>query len=56
LVLAVWSAPNLTELAHFLGTTAPFYLISTQTVIPLLLLIVAFIRNGGLENKGGPQG
>lgn len=31
MVFAFWSAPNLTELSHFLGTSAPFYILSIQT-------------------------
>ncbi len=56
LVFAIWSAPNLSEMAHFLGTTAPFYSISIQTVIPLFLLIIAFIRNKGAGPRGGQKG
>lgn len=41
LLFAVWAAPNLMELSHFLGTTAPFYLSSVQTALPLLLLLIA---------------
>jgi spore germination protein KB len=41
LLFAVWSAPNLIELTHFLGTSSPFYRISIQTGIPLLLLFIA---------------
>lgn len=58
-VFAVWSAPNLQELDHFLGTTTVFYLLSMQTVIPLLLLLLAVIRRsfrtspGRRENQKG---
>jgi spore germination protein KB len=41
LLFAVWSAPNLMELTHYLGTTSPFYRISIQVGIPLLLLFIA---------------
>jgi spore germination protein KB len=45
-LIGIWSAPNLEELAHFLGTTSPFYLISIQTLLPMLLLLLAIIRKG----------
>jgi spore germination protein KB len=41
LLFAVWSAPNLMELTRFLGSTSPFYRISIQVGIPLLLLLIA---------------
>ncbi|OQP05941.1 spore gernimation protein [Geobacillus sp. 46C-IIa] len=36
-----WSAKDLVELTHFLGTTGSFYLTCVQTVIPFLLLLAA---------------
>jgi spore germination protein KB len=43
-LVSIWSAPNLQELAHSLGTTWPFYAIFIQTVIPILFLLLAVIR------------
>jgi spore germination protein KB len=45
ILFGMWSAPNLQELSHFLGTSAPFYLVSVQIVIPGLLLLISTIRN-----------
>lgn len=44
-LLSNWSANDLVELTHFLGTTGSFYLSFVQTVIPLFLLLVAKWRN-----------
>ncbi|TCK05540.1 UNVERIFIED_ORG: spore germination protein KB [Anoxybacillus amylolyticus] len=41
LLMSIWSARDLMELTHFLGTSAPFYLTFVQTGIPLLLLFIA---------------
>jgi spore germination protein KB len=41
----VWSAPNLQELSHFLSTSAAFYFLSIQIIIPVILLLIAYIRN-----------
>ncbi|XEC94703.1 endospore germination permease [Paenibacillus tarimensis] len=54
-LFAIWSAPNLPELAHFLGTSSAFYLMSVQTVLPLLLLIVASLRKGIRMDEKGPD-
>jgi spore germination protein KB len=57
LLFAVWSAPNLMELTHFLGTSSPFYRISIQTAIPLLLLFIAKWRKRTNNlNQGKYQG
>ena len=56
ILLAVWSAPNLQKLAHFLGTSAPFYFLSIQVGIPFMLLIIALIRNKIHKMKGSLRG
>lgn len=56
MLFAVWSAPNLVELEHFLGTTSPFYFTSIQTAIPLLLLLIAQMRKRKDRKKGGAIG
>jgi len=40
-----WSAPSLPELSHFLGTSAALYFLSVQIIVPIFLLLIAFIRN-----------
>lgn len=45
ILFAVWSAPNLQELTHFLGTSSAFYFLSIEVCLPFLLLIIAWIRN-----------
>jgi spore germination protein KB len=49
MLLSFWDLPNFTDLAHFISKTIPFYLTSVETLIPLLLLIVALLRT----NKKG---
>lgn len=41
LLFAVWSAPNLMELTHFLGGSSVFYRLSIQMGLPLFLLFIA---------------
>jgi spore germination protein KB len=43
-LFSFWDLPNLSVLNHFQEKTGPFYLISIQIVIPLLLLIIAVVR------------
>lgn len=50
-LFAIWSAPNLQELVSFIGTSNVFYLLSIQTVIPLFLLFIAYIRKGNQLKK-----
>ncbi|GAX91388.1 GerAB/ArcD/ProY family transporter [Effusibacillus lacus] len=53
-VFSIWSAPNLSELSHFLGTSCSFYLSSVQTGIPVFLLLIATLRKGkrsGMEGR-----
>ncbi|MGP3561745.1 GerAB/ArcD/ProY family transporter [Geobacillus sp. BK01] len=38
---SIWSARDLIEMTHFLGTSGSFYLTSVQTVIPFILLVIA---------------
>ncbi len=56
LLFAVWSAPNLIELTHFLGSSSPFYRISIQTGIPLILLFIAKWRRKTNNQKLTQQG
>lgn len=51
-VVSIWSAPNLQELAHYLSTTAFFELVLLQTVIPTLLLLLAVIRCSFRKSTG----
>ncbi|MGM7721590.1 GerAB/ArcD/ProY family transporter [Metabacillus sp. Hm71] len=58
-LVSIWSAPNLEELAHFLGTTSPFYLISIQTLLPMLLLLLSIFckkTSKSLTNHAGEKG
>lgn len=56
LLFAVWSASDLMELTHFLGHTSPFYRISIQLGIPLILLFVAKWRKRASHQKVTQQG
>lgn len=55
-LVAFWSAPNLAEIAHFLGTSSPFYMMSIQVVFPLLFMLIALLRKGKQKKKGGAAG
>lgn len=52
LQVGIWSAYNLQDLAHFLGSSAAFYFISFQVVIPTILLTITFIRSKWQQKKG----
>lgn len=45
LLSGIWSASNLQELVQALGSTSVFELLLVQLVLPLLLFLVALIRN-----------
>lgn len=51
-----WSAPSLQELSHFLTTSAAFYFLSVQIMVPSILLIIALIRNKIHQNKAAAAG
>ncbi|WP_134701153.1 endospore germination permease [Ammoniphilus sp. YIM 78166] len=55
-LFAVWASPNLQEMAHFLGTSGSFYLVSIQVGIPLFLLMIACIRKGKMRTKKEAKG
>lgn len=52
IIFSMWVAPTLTELSLFLGTSAPFYFLTFQAVIPLLLLYIARLRKNFKHKKG----
>jgi spore germination protein KB len=43
-LFSIWSAGSLQELGHFLSTSAPFYLLSVQILVPSVLLIIAYTQ------------
>ncbi|MBD0379505.1 GerAB/ArcD/ProY family transporter [Paenibacillus sedimenti] len=43
-LVSIWLAPSLQELVHFLGTASPFYFLTVQTLIPTLLLLIAWVK------------
>lgn len=51
-IFSTWSAPNLSELSHFLGTSLPFYLLFFQFAIPLMLLFIALLRKKLTSYRG----
>lgn len=51
-----WSATSLQELSHFLSTSAAFYFLSIQIVVPGLLLLVAYIRKKMKQAKESTAG
>jgi len=54
ILVAKWTAPNLIELKHFLGTSSVFYFLFMQIVIPTLLLIIRLLRKK-LQVKRGTK-
>lgn len=52
---SIWSAPNLQELAYFISITGFFELVSVQTAIPILLLLVAVIRCSFRKSTGSRE-
>ncbi|GAA4856116.1 endospore germination permease [Paenibacillus vulneris] len=53
IIFGFWDIPNFSGLAYFLRVLIPFYLITMFVLIPLVLLIVATIRNKIAAGKGG---
>jgi len=50
--VASYNWPNITVLAHFVGTVVPFYSGGTfQTALPLLLAALALVRGKGAERR-----
>jgi spore germination protein KB len=43
-LMAIWAAPNLQEMSHFIATTYPLYKITVQALIPTVLLLIALLR------------
>jgi spore germination protein KB len=57
LSFAVWSAPNLMELTHYLGGSSVFYRLSMLVALPLILLFIAKWRKRAKNsNQGKCQG
>lgn len=52
LLLGIWAAPGLPELVHFLDVISPFYFVTVQTAIPVLLLGLACLRKRAGASKG----
>lgn len=52
ILFARWSAPNLTELKSFLGTSSVFYLLSMQIILPAFLLFITLVRKRVKQRKG----
>jgi spore germination protein KB len=60
ILTCMWPKPNLAELVQYLETVTPYLGITIQTVLPLLLLLIAVIRNrvtdgGNAVEKEGPK-
>ncbi|SIS01936.1 spore germination protein KB [Peribacillus simplex] len=52
---AVWKNPNLPSFIHYAQTVTIILDPIIQTVIPLFLLLVAYLRNGKHQEKGEPE-
>ncbi|WP_211171073.1 endospore germination permease [Bacillus sp. DNRA2] len=51
--LAIWSAPNLTELKEFLGAGLVLYLVTMQIVLPAILLGITLVREKIKQGRAG---
>jgi spore germination protein KB len=51
-VFSIWLGPSLQDLVNYISTVSPFYSMSVQTMIPLLLLFIVFIQNRISRKKG----
>jgi spore germination protein KB len=56
IIFGIWSAPDLQELSHFLGTSAAFYFLTVQVGIPIFLLMIALIKTKWQKKKGTTSG
>ncbi|HJV31679.1 MAG TPA: endospore germination permease, partial [Bacillales bacterium] len=56
ILFGIWSAPDLQELSHFLGTSAAFYFLTVQVGIPIFLLMIAIIKTKWQKKKGTTSG
>lgn len=53
LMVSLWVAPSLQELVHFISTASPFYFVFIQIIIPLILLMIARIKESSVVGKKG---
>ncbi|MED4225015.1 endospore germination permease [Neobacillus cucumis] len=51
-IIGQWSASSLQELSQFLSSTATFYVLSFQLGLPIILLLIALIKNRSKQMKG----
>ncbi|MCY9666762.1 spore germination protein [Paenibacillus alginolyticus] len=51
-LFAIWSGPNLAELSDYFRKTSPFNLPLLQTVIPMFLLLIAYMKKGRRKKMG----
>jgi len=56
ILMGKWSAASLQELAHFLSSTGPFYLLTFQVCLPVILLFIALVKNRTNQKKGKTAG
>jgi spore germination protein KB len=43
-LMGLWIAPNLQQIIHFITTISPFYFVSVETMLPMLLLLTAWVQ------------
>jgi spore germination protein KB len=55
-LVSLWLAPNLQGLVRFISLSLPFYYGTVQTAIPLLLLLIAFVRHRRMRRRKEVQG
>ncbi|MFE5324655.1 GerAB/ArcD/ProY family transporter, partial [Paenibacillus sp. NPDC056579] len=55
LVFTLWASPSLQDHSNFVSKAAPFYSSLVQILIPLLLLLIVYIRNKMSSRKENAQ-
>jgi spore germination protein KB len=43
-LMSLWLAPGLQQIIHFITTISPFYFLSVETMIPMLLLLISLVQ------------
>lgn len=51
-LFSTWLAPSLQDLVHFFDTISPFYFMTFQILIPVLLLLIALVKKRISPSKG----
>jgi len=50
-LISIWTAPNMQHFLRAFGTAYPFHLLLLETVIPMILLLIAMVKNRKQQTK-----